>query len=70
MNRLDTQTRVRILSALTEGNSLRAISRMVGVSLNTVSKFLADFGPLCEAFHDENVRMALAFIPDMSYKIP
>jgi len=56
MNRLDTQTRVRILSALVEGVSLRAITRMVGVSLNTVSKFLTDFGPLCEAYHDENVR--------------
>src|SRR5262245_7773931 len=56
MKRLNTDERVRIVSMLVEGNSLRSISRMVGCSINTLTKFVADFGPVCEAFHDENVR--------------
>jgi IS1 family transposase len=35
---------------------MRAISRMEGVSLNTVSKLLIDAGLACARFHDENVR--------------
>lgn len=55
MKRLDTGQRVRIVRALVEGCSLRATARMTGVSLNTVMKFLADFGPVCQRFHDERV---------------
>lgn len=56
MNRLTTADRIRIVSCLTEGTSLRSVTRMVGVSLNTVMKFLADMGEVCEAYHDEHVR--------------
>lgn len=42
MNKLSTQERVQIVSALVEGNSINATSRMVGVSNNTVLKLLAD----------------------------
>lgn len=56
MNRLDKPTRVRIVSALAEGCSLRSTSRMAGVSVNTVMKFLVEIGEVCEAFHDETVR--------------
>jgi IS1 family transposase len=56
MNRLALEDRVRILSALVEGNSIRATSRMVGVSKDTVQKLLEDVGDACEAYHDENVR--------------
>jgi IS1 family transposase len=56
MNRLPLEQRVRILSALVEGNSIRATSRMVGVSKDTVQKLLEDVGDACEAYHDENVR--------------
>jgi len=56
MNRLPLETRVRILSALVEGNSIRATSRMVGVSKDTAQKLLEDVGDACEAYHDENVR--------------
>lgn len=56
MNRLSTADRVRIVSALVEGNSLRSTSRMLGISVNTVMKFLADFGPVCEEYHDRHVR--------------
>jgi IS1 family transposase len=56
MNFLPTSDRVRILSALVEGNSLRSVARMTGFSVNTVMKFVADFGPVCEEWHDANVR--------------
>jgi hypothetical protein len=56
MNKLSTAKRVQIVKALVEGNSLRSITRMVGVSINTVTKLLVDLGAACEAFHDANVR--------------
>lgn len=56
MNTLPSDKRIAILAALVEGNSLRSISRMVGVSVNTVMKFVADFGPVCEEYHDAHVR--------------
>lgn len=56
MNKLPLQTRVQILSMLCEGSSLRSISRVADVSINTVSKLLVDAGKTCAAFHDTNVR--------------
>jgi IS1 family transposase len=35
---------------------MRSISRVVDVSINTVSKLLVDAGKACAAFHDEKVR--------------
>jgi len=56
MNRLPLETRVQILSMLCEGSSMRSISRITGVSINTVSKLLIDAGTACAAFHDATVR--------------
>lgn len=56
MNRLPLETRVQILSMLVEGSSMRSISRIAGVSINTVTKLLVDAGTVASAFHDENVR--------------
>ncbi len=56
MNKLSTAKRVQILSALVEGNSLRSTSRMVDVSINTVTKLLVDLGEACAHYHDEHVR--------------
>jgi IS1 family transposase len=56
MNKLPLETRVQILSLLVEGSSLRSITRVVGVSINTVTKLLIDAGLACAAFHDEHVR--------------
>src|SRR5437868_2897386 len=56
MNKLPLQTRVQILSMLCEGSSMRSISRVTGVSINTVSKLLVDAGAACAAFHDQTVR--------------
>jgi IS1 family transposase len=56
MNKLPIQTRVQILSMLCEGSSMRAISRVADVSINTVSKLLVDAGNACAAFHADNVK--------------
>jgi IS1 family transposase len=56
MNKLAVATRVQILSMLCEGSSMRAITRITGVSLNTVTKLLIDAGKACWAYHDEHVR--------------
>jgi IS1 family transposase len=56
MNKLPLETRVQILSMLCEGSSMRSVSRITGVSINTVSKLLVDAGLACAAFHDKTVR--------------
>jgi IS1 family transposase len=47
--------RVQILNLLNEGMSMRAISRTVDVSINTVSKLLVDAGETCLDLHDQLV---------------
>ena len=56
MNRLPVAKRAQILSMLCEGNSMRAVSRLADVSINTVSKLLVDAGRLCAAFHADQVQ--------------
>ena len=56
MRLLDTATRVRVVSALVEGCSIRATCRMTGVAKGTVLKLLADLGVACRAYHDAHVR--------------
>jgi IS1 family transposase len=56
MNKLPMNKRVQILSMLCEGSSMRSISRVCDVSINTVAKMLEDAGAVCMAFHDQNVR--------------
>ena len=55
-NVLPLSKRVQILHMLVEGASMRSISRVVRVSINTVTKLLVDAGEACLDFHDENVR--------------
>ena len=43
-NHLTTQEKALVLSLLTEGNSLRTISRVSGIARNTISKLLLDAG--------------------------
>src|SRR6266571_421526 len=52
MNRLPTETRMRILTALVEGNSLRATARMTDTAFNTVCRFFVDAGKACSAYQD------------------
>ena len=56
MNKLPLEKRVQIFAMLCEGSSMRSISRVCDVSINTVSKLLVDAGKACAAFHDEKVR--------------
>jgi IS1 family transposase len=56
MNRLSVSERAVILGMLVEGNSLRSITRLTGVSINTVTKLLVDLGTACAKYHDECVR--------------
>lgn len=56
MNKLPLAKRVQILSMLVEGSSMRSISRVADVSINTVSKLLVDAGEACAAFHYDTVR--------------
>lgn len=44
---------------------MRAITRITGVSLNTVTKLLIDAGKACWVYHDEHVRnVAGPFAPE------
>ncbi len=60
MNKLPAEKRATILTLLCEGSSLRAISRITGVSLDTVTKLLIDAGRVCQAFHDRTVQKVCA----------
>lgn len=56
MNKLPLKTRSQILNMLCEGSSMRSISRVADVSINTVSKLLVDAGKFCAGLHDREVR--------------
>ena len=56
MNKLPTAKRAKIIRMLVEGISLRAISRVEDVSINTVSKLLVEAGEACIDFHNNSVR--------------
>jgi IS1 family transposase len=56
MNRLPMSKRVQIIHSFVEGVSLRAISRMVDCSINTVTKLLEDVGAACLDYQDEALR--------------
>jgi IS1 family transposase len=56
MNRLDTTKRALIVKMISEGNSLRAASRMTGVSINTVTKLVCDLGEACNWYQDKHPR--------------
>lgn len=56
MNKLPINKRVQILNMLCEGSSMRSISRIADVSINTVTKLLVDAGEACNAYHNEHVK--------------
>ena len=56
MNKLPIGKRVAIISALVEGNSLRSTSRMVGCSINTVTKLLIDVATACNEYQSSVMR--------------
>ena len=56
MNTLPIAKQTAILKALTEGASIRAAARMVGVSKTTVLKLLVAVGEMCEHYQDHMLR--------------
>jgi len=53
MNKLSTEKRSQVVSALVEGNSIRATVRMTGVSKNTIAKLLVELGEACADYLDK-----------------
>jgi len=56
MNVLPTEKQTRIISALVEGNSIRATTRMVDVEHKTVLRVLLRTGDKCAKLRDERMR--------------
>jgi len=56
MNTLPVAKRTQILSMLCEGSLMRSISRVVDVSINTVTRYLVLASEACAVFHDKTVR--------------
>lgn len=56
MNKLDQNSRARVLHLLCEGNSIRAITRLTGISKTTVSKLVVDAGKACSWYQDRVFR--------------
>lgn len=56
MNRLSTQKRTQVISALVEGVSINATCRMTGAAKHTVLKLLEDMGCAAAAYHHRHVR--------------
>lgn len=53
MNKLSTEKQGQVVSALVEGNSIRATVRMTGVSKNTIAKLLVELGAACADYLDK-----------------
>jgi IS1 family transposase len=56
MNKLPFEKQVAVVSALCEGNSIRATSRMTGVAKGTILTLLEKVGTACAQIHDVMVR--------------
>jgi transposase len=56
MNRLPNEKRVQIVTMLAEGMSMRSVSRVADLSINTVAKLLADVGATGSEYQDKTMR--------------
>jgi len=56
MNKLNKAKQTQIVTALVEGNSLRATARMCDVAFNTVLKLLPQIGEACANYQNEAFR--------------
>jgi IS1 family transposase len=56
MNRLPIEKRTQIIGLLVEGMSMRAVTRIVGCSINTVTKLLEEVGFACNMYQSEHLR--------------
>ena len=55
MNHLSIAERAKVIQLLVEGNSLRSTSRILELSINTVTKVLEKVGNACLQFHNDTV---------------
>jgi len=55
MNKLSTGKRVQIISALVEGNSIRATCRITGAAKGTVIRLLESVGKACSKYQNEHL---------------
>jgi len=58
VNRLSVERRARIVSLLVEGMSMRAVTRLEGVSINTVAALIGNLGPALPALRPGGSRPA------------
>jgi len=56
MNKLPFETRVRVLTLLVEGMSLRAAGRATDTAFNTVTKLFVSAGKACADYQDRTLR--------------
>ena len=56
MNRLTSERRAAVITALVEGCSIRSTVLMTGVAKNTVAKLLVDLGTVCSDYQDRTLR--------------
>lgn len=56
MNQLPLERRIQIVSALVEGNSMRAVSRMTNTHRSAIFKLLAELGRACSTYQDRAFR--------------
>ena len=56
MNRLSIKQQARIINLLVEGMSMRSITRIEGIGINTVARLIDAAGSAAAAYHDEHVR--------------
>lgn len=56
MNRLSKAKRALVIKIVSEGGSMRTAARVVGVSINTVTKLVCEAGEACSAFQDKALR--------------
>jgi IS1 family transposase len=56
MNKSSQQRRFAVITSLVEGNSVRATSRMTGVSKDAVLKLLFDVGSACAEYQSKVIR--------------
>jgi len=56
MNRLSLEKRVQVISALVEGNSIRATCRMTNTAKGTVIRLLESVGKACTEYQNEHIK--------------
>lgn len=56
MNKLSLEKRTQIITALVEGNSIRATCRMTDTAKGTVTRLLASVGKACAKYQDRHLR--------------